>query len=1085
MIPMKPATETWTDEQWQAIYQTGTNILVSAGAGSGKTAVLTERIIEKLKQGISISSLVVLTFTKAAAFEMKTRVRKKIKKEIEQGNVVLKKELERLDSAFITTFDSYSLSLVKKYHYLLGVKKDISITDNIVLELAKKKLIDQVFETFYQKEDTSFLTLLDTFTTKDDDQIKTFCLKLNDSLETLTHKRDFLDSYLETQYQENMIEEKIKQYEQILDREKIGLLDALSTLKNCVSNPVSLEFTLKLEANLEPIYSCATYDDYKTCSAFSFTSFTRSKKIDEQELETMKYHYYEIKKHFERIKELCVYESRSSLRESILKTKETVSVFIAILKEFDEKLFAYKKRENLYEFSDIARLAIILLENHPEIREHLKRSINEIMIDEYQDTNDIGDYFISLISNQNVYMVGDIKQSIYRFRNANPNIFMEKYSQYQNHIGGEKIDLNKNFRSRREVLDDINFLFQKFMDETIGGADYKNGHAMIFGNTLYEKSGATIQNNHFEILDYEYHNTELSKFYKTDEIEAFIIADDIKKKIENHYQVFDKEEKVLRSIQYQDISILLDRKTSFDLYQKIFTYLGIPIQVHKDEKFAYSDEVFVIQNILKWVLSILEPQYAMDHLSYAVLSVSRSIVGGISDEILFQFLLEHKENLLKTLNESKTPLTQLHEKMCFLAQYSKTHTLSELLEQVYQVFDLYKAILKLQNIELLTIKLDYLLDVARNLEQMGYQIASFLEYLEEAIKGDLDVTFSRNQDTSSNAVNIMTIHKSKGLEYHVCYYAGLQKKFSKADLKDKFLFDQKLGFLVPYFEEGIRETFYKELLKEEWNKEDISEKIRVFYVALSRAKEKMILVTNLSDKELERYDHDMVDEMVRRNYQSFFDILLSIKPSLKPYLVPTNLADIPISKQYEQLKEVNYAQNLEKTNIKPNYITLDIKPEKIEKTTFSESYHVLDQKEKERLNFGLKIHECLQYLDFRNIEESLASMHLSMFEKQKLLAFCTQDFMKNLKSPTFYHELELYNEKEDSHGIIDLLIVDLDVCYIVDYKLKNIDKPSYVKQVSGYAKMVEHKLGKKVVGILYSLLEERYQIVLEGEGWRI
>lgn len=1078
MIPIKPTNVTWTDEQWEAIYKDGNNIIVSAGAGSGKTAVLTERIIEKLKRGVSISSLVVLTFTKAAAFEMKTRVRKKIKKEIENGNTNLEKELEKIDSAAITTFDSYSLSLVKKYHYLLGIKKDIGIADNIVLEMKKKELIDDVFHNFYQRKDLGFLKLLDTFTIKDDDKMKSICLKLNDSLESIAHKKEYLDTYLEKYYEESFIEEKVKQYEMILGNEKEEILSLLVDLKSNVNHPVGIEFVLRVGEVLEPLYACASYDDYKVISTISLPSFTRSKKIEEQELLKMKEIYDSLKEHFIRLKELCIYENRISLKSSIYDTRETVETLISILKEFDKELFDYKKKESLYEFSDIGRLAITLLEEFPFIASQIKENTNEIMIDEYQDTNDIGDYFISLIANHNVYMVGDIKQSIYRFRNANPSIFMDKYSSYSIHQNGEKIDLNKNFRSRKEVLEDINFLFEKFMDQEIGGADYKSGHAMVFGNEEYEKGGKTVQNYHFEILDYQYKETEYARTYRPEEIEAFIIANDIQKKVESHYQVYDKDNHELRNIAYNDFSILLDRKTSFDLYKKIFTYLGIPLLIHKDEDFVYSDEIFVIENMMKWIYSILDFNYAKDHLQYSVMSVSRSFVADIKDEELFEFFMEHKDNFQESLNLNSSPVYELHQKMQVLAEYSKTHTLSELLNQIYQEFDMYQAILKLQNIEFLSIKLDYLLDVSRNLEKMGYQILDFIYYLEEAIKGETDITFSRNQEADSNSVNLMTIHKSKGLEYHICYYAGLGKKFSKADLKDRFLFDQKFGFIVPHFDEGVRENFYKELLKEEWNKEDISERIRVFYVALSRAKEKMIFVTNLSDKEVTSFD-DFVDSKIRLKYKCFYDILLSIKSKLKPYIIPCSLDNLLLTKKYEQLKETNYESLLEKSNQKSNYINLSIQKRKLEEKTFSKSYHIVDEKEQDRLDLGIKLHECLQYVDYNHIEESLEKMELSNFEYQKLKAFFQADFWSNLKSPIFYQELEIIDMDSDIefHGIIDLLIEDQDICYIIDYKLKNIEKTSYQEQVKGYRKVVEKRLGKKAKGILYSLLDETYKEV--------
>ncbi len=1076
MIPKKPCHSTWTDEQWTAIYQTGSNIIVSAAAGSGKTAVLTERIIEKLKQGISISSLVVLTFTKAAAFEMKTRVRKKLKKEIESGNQFLESELQKLDQASITTFDSYSLSLVQKYHYLLGIQRNIVIADNVVLEKKKKEIMDEVFDSFYEQEDPLFLSLLDTFTVKDDDRIKSVCLNLSQSLESMVHKSEYLESYFQKHYQDDEIENRIEQYEVLLNEEKKQILDLFEHLKLEANHPLSLEFIERLKSNLEPLLMCTNYDHYKIfMTGYSALLFPRSKKIDELELSKMKLYYEQMKDHMDQLSAFCVYESRAYLKNSVMKTRPIVEALVSVLKEYDRRLLCYKRLEGMYEFSDIARLAITLLEMNPDIREGMRREITEIMIDEYQDTNDIGDYFISLISDHNVYMVGDIKQSIYRFRNANPNIFMDKYNRYRRHQDGEKIDLNKNFRSRREVLDDINFLFEKVMDEEIGGADYHQGHAMVFGNLSYEQKGATNQDYHLELFNYEYTGAELAKWYRTEEVEAFLIASDIKKKVEQHYQVFDKDQGVLRDICYQDFSILLDRKTSFDLYKKIFTYLEIPLMVHKEEAFVYSDEIFVIKNMMKWIYCLLDKEYAKVHFRYAVMSIARSMLVGVSDQELFELFMD------SDLSFSNSSLSEVQDKMIFLAQYSKTHTLSELLEKTYQIFDIYHHILKLHNIELLNVKLDYLLDVSRNLEKMGYQVIDFIEYLEDAINGKIDVTFQIQGDMSSDSVSLMTIHKSKGLEYHVCYYAGLQKKFSKADLKDKFLFHMDFGFVVPYFEEGIRETFYKMLLKSDYQREDVSEKIRLLYVALSRAKEKMILVTNLGDldRNSAKNEFGFVESYVRKEYRSFYDLLVSIRLDLKPYAVEVLLDSLPLTKDYEQIKESNYEESLTVCGEVPSYIELSIEPEKIKRSHFSESYHSIDVSEQKRLDLGIRLHECLQYVNYDDIHGSLMKMDLSDFEISKIKAFFDQDFWSHLQNPEFYPEFELVDVSsgEELHGMIDLLIVDTDFAYVIDYKLKNIDKSSYEQQVKGYASIVSKRLQKPVKCILYSLLDEIYREV--------
>ena len=274
----------------------------------------------------------------------------------------------------------------------------------------------------------------------------------------------------------------------------------------------------------------------------------------------------------------------------MLQATIQLQTIIETVQEYLERLHKFKRNNNIYDFQDIALLSIDIVKNNDFVREELKYSFKQIMIDEYQDTNDIQDIFIGLIENNNVYMVGDIKQSIYRFRNANPYIFKNKYDSYADNDGGLKIDLVKNFRSREEVLDNINEIFNYIMDNDIGGAEYHESHEMVFGNNSYIEEGKTEQEYNMEIL--EYHYDKDSKYTK-EEIEIFTIADDIINKISNKFKVFDKDEKLLRDITYNDFVILMDRTTDFDLYKKIFEYKGIPLTLYKDDKLNNSYDIYI------------------------------------------------------------------------------------------------------------------------------------------------------------------------------------------------------------------------------------------------------------------------------------------------------------------------------------------------------------------------------------------------------------------------------------------------------------------------------------------------------------
>ena len=341
------------------------------------------------------------------------------------------------------------------------------------------------------------------------------------------------------------------------------------------------DFVSKVEDNISKILNAKNYEDFKKGLDYKSISVPKGSDENGKKIKTTIFNI------LKEIKELCRYSSTSEIKEEILATYNNIEIIIEILKEFDEKLTKWKKEEEIFNFNDISRMAIKVVDENPDIKNELVRSFNEILVDEYQDTSDTQEKFISLISSNNVYMVGDIKQSIYRFRNANPYIFKNKYDSYRDTDLGIKIDLLKNFRSRKEVLENINLLFDLFMDDRIGGADYKESHRMVFGNNSYIKEGLTEQNYDYELITYN--KDELGNLTK-DEEEAFIIGNDILKKMNEKFQVFDKDELRLRNIEYSDFVILLDKSKNFNLYKKIFEIFHIPLAILKDESLKKDED---------------------------------------------------------------------------------------------------------------------------------------------------------------------------------------------------------------------------------------------------------------------------------------------------------------------------------------------------------------------------------------------------------------------------------------------------------------------------------------------------------------
>lgn len=1026
----------WTKEQLEAINEEEKNIIVSAGAGSGKTAVLSERVIRKLNN-TDINKLLILTFTKEAANEMKERIRKKIKK-----NPDLKKQLDIIDSAYITTFDSYSLSLVKKYYYLLNISPNISIIDASIINIKKNEYIEEIFDKLYEEKNTKFEKLIKDFCTKDDKEIKNYVIDLNNKLDLKLNKEKYLNNYIKDYFNEEIINNNIEKYINLI-KDKIK---EINNLLYDIQILVEGKFYEKLVDILNPLLNSNTYEEIRNNSNLKLPTLPRG---SEEEVKEKK---EELKSLIDNIKELTEIESTEILKENILKTKEYIEIILEIIKELDKKIYNFKEQSEMYEFNDIAKMAIRVLEENENIRLELKNYYNEIMVDEYQDTNDIQEKFISLIENNNVYMVGDIKQSIYRFRNANPNIFRNKYNNYEKLNGGIKIDLLKNFRSRYEVLDDINLIFNLVMNDKIGGAEYRETHQMIFGNNTYIEEGKIDEPHNFEILNYKYED----KTYTKEEIEIFTIATDIKNKIENHYKVFDKDNLIVRDIEYKDFCIIMDRNTEFPKYKKIFEYMQIPLTLYQDEVLTLENDILVLKNIMNFVVKINKKEYDTE-FKYCLTSIARSYLFRLSDQEIFDIFKEKKFYETEIFKISKE-----------ISDNIENLTNEEFINEIVNKFNIIENTIKTGNIEASMVRIEYLLNLSKNLTELGYTPYELTDYIKEMVEGKNEIKYSLNTSAGNN-VKIMNIHKSKGLEFHICYYSGLHKAFNISDLKQLFTIDNELGIIAPYVDEKPKETIYKYLLKDKYMKEEIAEKIRLFYVAMTRCKEKMILVTSLTDKEKDRV-HDLVEDSIRLKYKSFLDILNSIKENIKEYIVDIDLDKQNLTKDYNEIKENNYESLLHKNNNKIEKRKISINSNIEEEKHFSKTTNKLITKEEyKNMEFGDYMHYLLELIDFKNPDLK----DIDNFYKEKINNFLNQELLKNIKEANIYKEYEFIeiNNNETYHGIIDLMLEYNDHIDIIDYKLKNIEDDAYQEQLNGYKKYIENKLNKKVDIYLYSIMD--------------
>ena len=1021
----------WTEEQMLAIVKGNTNIIVSAGAGSGKTAVLTQRVITNLKKGMHINELLILTFTNNAAMEMKTRIKKAILEDEE-----IKNEAKLTDSADITTFDAYVLSLVKKYHYLLNLDSDITLIDSSIIKKKKKDFIEEIFDELFTQKNEKFIKFVTDFGTKNARQTKKTILNLDYSFDLITKKEDYLNNYIESYYNKNNLDNLFHQFENTL-------LKRVESIKNLLLNlsfEVDSDYYDKIYKTLEPLLKSSNYQEIRSNLDFKLSPLRNAS-------DKAKYYKEQISKIIKDLKSLTEFHEQI-LKDDLLKTKEYAEVIIEILLKLTQKVNAYKFEYQVFEFNDISKFALEILDKNEDIRNELKNYYKEIMIDEYQDTSDVQEQFIKYIENNNVYMVGDIKQSIYRFRNANPDIFKIKYDAYKEGKNGFKIDLNKNFRSRGEVLDSINQIFNHIMDDNIGNANYIKEHQLIFGNNTFIEEGNNNYNNNLEIYNY----LPDPNFTK-EEMEAFIIANDIKKKVTSNYEVFDK---TLRPCKYSDFCILIDRTTAFDTYKKIFDFLNVPINIYKDDNIMISDETSLINNIIKFIINIKNNKFN-ETSRFCFASIARSYLYQLDDQTIYDTISQNK------INES-----EIYEIAYNISKNLDSLSNEEIIKKIIYDYKFYDKMIIAGNLNYRSIILDNLINKFKELNKVNMTIYEVNDYLDSLINDEESIKIPALLN-KNDSVTITNIHKSKGLEYKICYFPSLHKEFNLMDLNNRIIFNTKFGLILPNYDNGFKSTFVNFLNKETYIKDEISERIRLFYVALTRAKEKMIMVTNLIQNDNCTTDENgIIDYLTRINYRSYKDILESVYPYIHKYIENIDLPEINIGYKYSQKNNINI-------DTEDNHKIIVNEKEYISELINEEHYSKSENKlitptEVSNMEYGTHMHYILENTDFKNPDYSL----LTNEEQEIIQGLLNNQIMSNIKDANIYHEYEFIyeNNKQIKTGIIDLMLEYPDHIDIIDYKLKNTNDPAYLKQLNGYKEYIENKNNKPTYIYLYSLLNK-------------
>lgn len=1013
----------FTPDQIRAIEQEG-NIIVSAGAGSGKTAVLSERVLYFIKnKGYKISDFLILTFTRLAAGEMKERIRKKLKENaLEDASFV--------DVSDITTFDSFSNGIVKKYHTFLGIDSSFTTVDKNVIDILNRKLIREELDKLYLNEDPLFAEMISKYCFKNDEVIISLILNVLQVGDLQIDKDKFYNEFIERTYSLKTIKEIYNTIYRMLSLKLNDLLNDNSAVPDIEANKNGDSYLALFEQALSELKT--SYDYPSLREALINLKFPRAPKGYKEMLEENEIKAFEsYKKAFSSLKQQVEFFSTfEEGKNRILDFKKYAELIINISKKVDKEQFAYKLKHQAFEFSDICNFAIRLVKENESIREELRNKYKMIMIDEYQDTSEIQEIFISLIQNNNVYCVGDIKQSIYAFRNARCDIFKDKYDLYKKGIVGTAIDLKKNFRSRSEVLNNINSIFEEIMTDSYGGANYKKDHIIDYGNLSYLDEINENQDNNLFI--YEYSNSDK-------EHEIRIIAEDIIEKINSKYQVIEmtKNKSYLRPCEFKDFAILLDRGTSFDTYIRIFNEYQIPLYVEQDENLSENTTVMLFVNILKMTKMIKNDLPLDQSFIHAFVSLARSFIFNYTDEELYLICKN------KTFKE-----TEVYQRLLKVISNNIDLAPFELLIKIIDELEIYHKFTRIGNVEKNSLYLDYFISIFKQMSEIDYLLDDFIEYLNNIDEFGLNLTLS-SKGTSINSVRLMNIHKSKGLEFNIVYFAGLDRTFNRQENKNYSGISNKYGI---YLETKEDRYLVKNAYLFDKDNNDISEKIRLLYVSLTRAREKMIFILP------QKKDYK---EVSLHSSKSFYDFIYPLINKFK-IINKDKLLNIKLN---VIAKEVEY----EKYLIKDIYFDNTFE-EKISKASKEVSFEV----NKETLKLGNDLHFMLEVIDFKNPNYGIIKHN---YIKNRIEKFLNSDLLEDISKAKIYKEYEFIDELNNSRGIIDLLVVYDDYIKIIDYKTKNIDDENYDKQLNVYYDFIVQKYGLPIDMYLYSLMEGTYRKV--------
>ncbi|MGC5327894.1 helicase-exonuclease AddAB subunit AddA [Brevibacillus sp. SYSU BS000544] len=910
----------WTDEQWEAIITKDQDILVAAAAGSGKTSVLVERIIRRVldvDDPVGVDELLVVTFTNAAAAEMRHRIGDALRKAIEDQpeSVHLRKQLTLLQRATITTLHSFCLQLLRQYYYVVDLDPSFRIGDQLEMELIRQDVLESQLEEWYSG-DGDFLVLADALIEGQDDSVLSqLLIKLYEFSRSHPEPNRWLaDAAGMFDVEEDSSVDELPWMASVLGAIRIQLQGLVSQLHKAIALAASVEgpnayVPLLEKEQLEIQSACTSCDSgweavQRAIQSISFGRLPGVKEADPLLKEQVQALRNGVKDRIKKIGEEYFVMDASRYVADIRDLAPRMRTMTRLIREFDEAYQREKRSRDLVDFGDLEHFALQILTDKGEsdgsvpsaIARQLREQFAEVLVDEYQDINLVQETILRMVSRDaatdrrgNRFMVGDVKQSIYRFRLAEPKLFMEKYLTFSRNgsiaKSGYRIDLAANFRSRKEVVDSVNFIFRQVMTPRVGEIEYDRA-AELIGRARYPEIEPEQLTPEVHLIDRSkpaeegsdglYEDGEAGETAEAQlaedfqalqeeatvaQLEARLIAKRIRKWMEpgeggKPLLVYDKKEGGMRPLAYRDIVILLRATAGWaQPIMEEFRAMSIPVYTEQSDGYFGATEIEVMMSLLR---VIDNPRQDIP-----LASVLRSPIVGLLEEQLAHIRVAYPgcpfyQAVESCLTEQEGPdsdwMSRLRDFYEVLEQWrtkARQGSLADLIAMIYRDTGYRDYVASLENGVQRQANLQALYDRARQYESTSYRgLFRFLRFIDRLKERGSDLGEARVVGENEDVVRIMTIHKSKGLEFPVVFVAGLGKQFNTMDMKSGFLLHKDFGFGPQVVDTrlGLRYPSASYLgIKLQLHREMLAEEMRVLYVALTRAREKLILVGSLKD----------------------------------------------------------------------------------------------------------------------------------------------------------------------------------------------------------------------------------------------